>query len=344
MPSPSVALVTLRPDLAASFESFDLEAQQAGFVAPKVLPFTEVASMAGVYGYIPPEQVLVDGDDTRAPGSDYSRSKTTFKPLSYACQEHGREESVDAREAKAYRNYFDAESFAARRARDTVLRNLEKRVSVKLNDYSATNDTGTRTFAPLAYKTAAINGANGNAIAVTTSWDTVGTSVPVTDVLTAQEVVYQNCGAMPNTMIVTLKQFMLLRRTTTVKDQIKYSGLDDPKMPMGQAIEIFKGLFGVENFLVAGAQYASNNQAQAIALASIWSNSYVVLCKTARTQDFREMCAGRTFHWSEDGSSPNGTVESYPWMPSRSDIIRVRMDTDEQVIAPYSAYLLTGVC
>lgn len=343
MPSPSANLVTLRPDLEKSFEAFDLEAQQLGFIAPKVLPISEVASQMGNYGFIPPDQVLVAGDDTRAPGANYSRVTTTFKGKTFNCQEHGREEMVDDREAKAYANYFDAESFAARRARDTVLRNLELRVVSQLNDYDVTNASGTHLFVPTANKTVAINGANGNAIAVSVAWSTPASSAPVTDVLNAAQTIYDNSGSMPNTMVVNWEQFKYLRLTTSIKDQIKFSGLDDPKMPVQQAVEIFKGLFGVQNFLVAGAQYAANNQMQAISLSSIWSKSYVLLAKCATSADFRELCLGRTFHWAADGSSPNGTVESYRWEPARSNVIRVRMDSDEQVIAPYSAFLLTGV-
>ena len=65
--------------------------------------------------------------------------------------------------------------------------------------------------------------------------------------------------------------------------------------------------------------------------------------KAATSGDFREACLGRTFHWSEDGSSENGTVETYRDETVRSNIVRVRMDVDEQVILPTAGYLLTGI-
>jgi len=334
--SPSASLATLRPDLSQSFESFDLEAQHAGFVGPKILPFTTVASQAGNYGLIPPEQMLIQREDVRAPGSSYNRGTSTFKALKYACLEHGVEEAVDDREAKMYANYFDAESFAARRARDTVLRNFESRVIA-----IATSSTN---FIYATYGNTSAIGSNDLTTAGGggVSWKTIATADPATDIAKASNKMYAISGFKPNTMVVSFKKFWDLRRSTIIQSQIKYSGIDDPKLGFEAAQTIFAQLFGVQNFLVAGAQYATNKQGQALSLGSLWPDGSVLLAKVATSQDFKEGCLGRTFHWEADGSSPNGTVESYRDESRRSNIIRVRMDTDEQVILNTAAYLITG--
>jgi hypothetical protein len=336
--SPSASLATLRPDLAQSFESFDLEAQQKAFIGMEVLPMTTVAEQAGNYGIIPPEQMLIQREDLRAPGASYNRGTSTFKALTYACMEHGVEEAVDDREAKMYANYFDAESFAARRARDTVLRNTEARVIGKIADLTNNFTAGLNNYSTATSQISApVAGTFG------ASWKTVASSDPVSDVALMSKAIYANSGLIPNTIVIGYNKFWDLRRTASIQTQIKYSGLDDPKMSAVAARQILAELFGVQNFLVAGAQYASNKQGQVLALASLWNNGQVLLAKCATSQDFKEACLGRIFHWEADGSSPNGTVESYRDESRRSNIVRVRMDTDEQVILPTAGYLLAGI-
>ena len=335
--SPSASLATLRPDLAQSFEAFDLEAQHAGFIGPKILPFIPVAEQAGNYGYVPPEQMLVQRQDTRAPGSGYNRSQATFKGLTYACREHGVEEAVDDREAKMYGNYFDAESFAARRARDAILRNFEQRVVAQLTD-TTNNFPSSGSLSNYGVIGTAGTAGLGSSI----SWKTIATADPVTDVAIVSKAIYANSGLIPNKMIVSYNKFWDLRRNANVISQIKYSGLDNPKMEVATAVKILSELFGLE-LLVAGAQYNSANQGQSMSLLSIWPVGSVLFAKVPTSADFREACLGRTFHWSADGSSENGTVESYRDETVRSNIVRVRMDTDEQIILPQAAFLLTGV-
>jgi hypothetical protein len=318
---------------------------QRGFIGKELLPFTPVASQAGNYGIITPDQMLIAHEDVRAPGSSYNRGQSTFKALTYACLEHGVEEAVDDREAKMYANYFDAESFAARRARDTVLRNLERRIIAKFLDYSASSSAHN-------FITAAAVGTYANACALGglsaiggagTSWKTIATADPVTDISAASIAMYAASGFMPDTMVVSFKDYWFLRRNTSIQSQIKYSGLADPTLSFGAARQLFAELFGVSKFLVAGAQYASNKQGQALSLASIWTDGYVLIAKTAQSQDFKEPCIGRSFHWTADGSSDNGTVETYRDESRRSNIVRVRLDSDEQVILPTAGYLLTGM-
>ena len=112
MPSPTSALSTQRPDLAASLEEFDLMMDAEGFIGHRALPVTPVASQAGSFGKIPIEQLLQNRETSRAAGSGYNRGNWEFEPATYATEEHGLEEPVDDREAAMYANYFDAEGHA----------------------------------------------------------------------------------------------------------------------------------------------------------------------------------------------------------------------------------------
>ena len=173
MASPSATLATLRPDLAASMEEYDLAADRAGFIAQRVAPVLEVGSQAGTFGKIPIEQLLQTRDTKRAPGSGYSRGTFTFTPASYACEEHGAEEPIDDREAKMYREFFDHEQVSALRAYDAVLRNAEIRMAAMV--FNATTFTSQTT-------------------AITHEWDDYTNAVPITNVETAVRAVWSRCG------------------------------------------------------------------------------------------------------------------------------------------------------
>ena len=325
MPSPSSSLATQRPDLAESFMEFDLAMDANGYVANKVFPIVEVQSQAGVFGKIPLEELLTEIETKRAPGSGYARDTFEFETATYACVEHGAEDKVDRREAEMYREYFDAEVIAAQRAYSKVLRNAEKRVA------DAVFNTSTFTGASLFTDIDA--GAN-------TAWATTASSVPIDDVEAAVRKVYDNSGVWPNALVMNYKTFRLLRTVDQVIDAISSSGAGDKSTAREITTAQLAEVFDLDHIIVSGASRNSAKRGQTASPAQIWSDSYVMVCKVATGQDFREPCIGRTFHWSQDGSSPGGTVEQYYEEAVRSDIYRVRHDVDEVLLYPQMGHLL----
>jgi len=319
MPNPSAQLLTLRPDLATSLEQYDLAMAWNGFVAQEILVPVEVASQLGNFGIIPIEQLLMQRDTTRAPGAAYNRSQFTFKPSTYACKENGEEEVVDDREAAAYMNYLSAEQYAAMRARDAVLRGLEANVLALFN---------TTTF-------------NGHTSGVTTSWKTAATSNPMADVATARSNVYAASGLVPNICVMGYNAWINFRLSAAVVDQIKFWGGNDPTTA-GISTAVAAKLLDVERVVVAGAQKNIAGQNLTASLTQLWSDDQIFVGRVAKTQDFKEPCVGRIFHWGGDGSNLSGIVESYRDERVRGNVVRVRMDYDYQIFYPQAGYLLTG--
>ena len=324
MPSPSSSLATLRPDLAESFMEFDLEADARGMVSTRVFPVVEVASQAGVFGKIPLEQLLQQRDTKRAPGSGYARGNFTFETSTYACLEHGAEEPVDDREAQMYAEYFDAEVISTMRAYSSVLRNAEQRVA------DAVFNTTTWTGASLT-------------TGVTNEWDDATNATPITDVEAAIQQIYDNSGLWANALIINQKVFRNLRNCDQVIDRINSAGAGNPSKPADVTTDMLAAVFDLPNIIVAGTSKNSAKEGQSASPAQIWSDEYAMVCKVAESGDFREPCIGRTFHWSADGSSVGGTVESYRDEAVRSDIIRVRHDVDEVVLYPQAGHLLSNI-
>lgn len=324
MPSPSTSLATLRPDIAASFMEFDLAMDRAGFVATRVLPVFEVQKQSGKFGKIPIEQLLQKRETKRASGAGYSRGKWTFTDASYATEEHGAEEPVDDREAEMYSDYFDAEVISGMRAMDAVLRNAEERVA------DAIFNTTTWTGAALT-------------TAVTTPWATLATAVPLTDVEKAVIKVYDGTGIWPNALIMNRKTFRNLRNVAQVIDRIEASGAGSPAKASDVTVQMLAQAFDLDFVIVAGASENTANEAAAATLAQLWSSDMAMVARVATSNDFREPCLGRTFHWGADGSNIGGTVETYRDENVRSNIVRVRHEVDEIVLYTEMGHLLTNL-
>lgn len=317
----STSLATLRPEIAGSFEEFNLAMDRQGFISHRVLPVFDVLKQTGIFGKIPIEQLLESPDTARTTSGGYNRGNWEFEDDTFATKEHGWEEPVDEREAALYRDFFDAEVVAANRALDIVLRSAEQRVATAV--FNATTWTGASLTT-----------------AVTNEWDDLANATPITDVKDAKQAVFDSCGMWPNAMILNRTVMNNLRECTQIIDRLKYSGVDDPKNVNAQMLA---ALFDVDELIVAGSPKNTANKGQAASLSMIWSNEYCMLAKIAQTDDIKEPCIGRTFHWSEDGSTVGGTVESYRDEAKRSDIIRVRHDVHEKIIYPQAAHLLSNI-
>lgn len=324
MPAPSSSLATLRPDLAASFTQFDLAMDRQGFICQRVLPVMEVPSQAGNFGRIPLAQLLQARNVDRAPGGGYSRGNWTFDPMTYACQERGAEEPVDDREANMYANYFDMEQICAMRALDVTLRQQELRVAAQI------------------FNTATWTGASLTA-AGTAVWSDAVNGVPITDVEVAVRKVYDNSGLWPNALVLSKKKFRDLRLSAQVKAAIAATGAGYPTRAQDITVAQLSAVFDLPYILVAGGTKNSATEGQTATPAQIWDTTKAMVCRVAETNDIREPCLGRMFHWGSDGSSIGGTVETYRDETVRSDIVRCRHDVQEQVLYTQMGFLLTGL-
>lgn len=319
----TAATVNLRPDLAASFE-FDVEAEKQGFVGMQVLPVVDVGLQSDNPGRIPLEQLLFDGDTARASGSGYNRGSYKFERWTYATDEHGWEEPVDDRDKKRYQNIFKAEQIAMMRATNVVLRNQEKRAAAAV-------------FSSAVWTGASLT------TGITNEWDDFTNAVPVTDVEAAVRKVYDGSGLWANALVINRKVFRNLRNCAQVIDRVESGGAGDASKASDITAQMLAKVFDLEHIIVAGNSKNSANEGQAATPAQIWSDEYAMVCRISNSADMRDPCIGRTFHWSEDGSSIGGTVEQYRDETVRGDIIRVRHDVDEVIMYPQAGHLLSNI-
>ncbi len=325
MASPTTSQAQYRPDLAAILE-FDLQGSRSEFIGQRLFPPFEVANPAGKYPKIERNELLRnpgENDLVRAPGAGYSKDEFEFTEASYTTEERGREAEVDDRERATYRNYFDMDLVATQRALDQVLRAGEVRVA----DLAFNTATGIATSA------------------AATVWD-ADTSTPVDDVFLAQVTVRNATGVVPRTGVCDWEVFKVLQNSEQIVERVKYQGFVDARKGLMSRAAIASAL-DLDEILVAGDGVLQNASAQGDAggevMTPIWDKTRFGVFKTASSNDFRELCIGRTLHWSEDGSELRGRVEQYRNESRRSDVFRVRQHVGEETIDLATGYILTAV-
>jgi len=316
MPGPTTSLATFRPDIPGAMEEFDLEMNEAGYIGLQAAPVVEVGSPAESIGKIPLAALLAEVRTNRAPGSSYATDDWEFEKFSYATEEHGFKQPIDDRLRRMYARFFDAEVIATKRARAVVGRNLEKRI-------------------------AALHAAITNTTAAGTAWS-IAASTPMVNVETAANAMADRTGYYPNTMILSMKKFRQLRFVDEIIDRAKYQGFVDVT-PQKMNAAIMAAVFSIERVLVAGAKKNTANSKQAPSLANIWPDNECYLTVVNDSEDLTAAGFSRTVHWGEDGSVIGGVVERYRDEDRRSDMVRVRMDTDEVTVYEDMGQRITGV-
>jgi len=318
--TPSSALATLRPDLGGSLLEYDLASAMNGFIAARVFAVIESATAFGPFGRFTLGALLQDVETRRAPGGNYGRVTAQFEPDTFATSEHGIEEAVDENEARMYQNYFQAELLAAARARFIVASALEKRVAAALFDATAWS---------------------AHTTGITHEWDDATNAVPITDIATARQTVWDASGMYPNALVINRKVFNNLRETDQIVERLKYNGTWNPSTKPSAAA--LADLFDLEELVIADSAKNTADEGQTPVIAPIWSDEYAQVCKIARTGDIREACVGRVVHWGEDGSQLFGAVETYRSEERRSDVVRVRNQTAEKVMLVAAGHLLSNI-
>jgi hypothetical protein len=322
MPSPSSTTYN-RPDIGPAFQEIDSDAVAAGFVGLELAPPFLVKLQSGSFPKVPLEAALEEIETARSPKTGYAKSDSQFEDDTFATKEHGAEELIDDRQAAIYADSLQFDIICAARARYKVLNRLEREIKTVVE-------------------------ALGAATAVATPWSDAQSADPVADVLNEVDAFKLGCGHLPSAGWLTDKTLRKLALCSAIRDQIKYSGLDDPKLmtdPMkrGPFVQALADLFGLPKLIVAGAVRNTANKGQAFSLANVFTDATFGLIKTPTSQDLAEPCALRTFVWDGDGAGIGGVFETYYSDEKRSQVMRFRMERQVKTLLSVCVRRLTGV-
>ena len=328
MAHPISALTTLRPDLA-SFTQLDLEMQQRGYVGTRILPSFPVSTSGGVFSVIKLASLLAaaNADTKRTSTGGYNQGNWEWEVRNYATAENGWEEPIDEREANMYANYLNLEEVAAARAWEHVLNSLERRIIAATVGATVTA---------------------GRTSAATAVWTNKASATPIDDVITAQDAVWLRTGMWPRTVTMSRRAFRACRLTNQVVASLNSAGAGRASNQANITKEVLAELFDVDQVIVADSIRNTANAGQAAVLDSVFPETQCLVSISAKTNDFKEPCLGRTFNWGGDGSQIQGegmigVAETYEMPSTRKKMLRVRHETAEFILYPEAAQVITGV-
>ncbi len=293
-----------RPDLGQVVMEL-VEGPTMGFIGLEVMPIFRTTKQASSYPVIPKEALLSISDVSRAPRGKYNRDDWEYERGTYATSEKGHEEPIDDGERALFEQEAPglADLVATQRAWKKIMRAQEKRVADKI-----------------------FNSTNFTAHAVTNEWDDAANATPITDVNDGIISLRNQCGMLPDALIIAYSTFRRLKECDQIVDRLKYTfpGIDVNRMTSEQLAAVFD----VPRVLIGGAIYNAAGKGLDASIADVWDDEYAALVKISSGPDITEPGVGRTFLWTED-SPQNPIVESYREETRRSDVIRVRHHVDE---------------
>jgi hypothetical protein len=200
-----------------------------------------------------------------------------------------------------------ADYVATKRATNHILKSQEKRISDKV--FNAVS------FTP-------------HPVAI--EWDKAATAVPLTNIKAAKLAFRKQCGMLPDAIVMNYEVFERIKEVQQIIDRLKYTypGMDIDNMGAAELARLFR----IPRVLIGGAVYDSAGKNVTSVITDIWDDEYCALIKIPQDrQDVTSPGLGWTFLWSED-SPQNPVVEQYREDKIRSDVMRVRHNTDEYLL------------
>ena len=309
---------TIRADINQAL----IEAPQAdvGLIGAQLLPLQNVEAKAGTYlkVQLSGAELLSNNALVRDSGASYSRGIRSFSSANYSTDEVGLEELIPDDAAADLNRFFSYEAETAKFLLRQIKLSHEKRVSDLL--WNAT------TPFTIADQTRAV--AYTQALVATVD---VARDVAAAKLALAQYGYEANCVAM------SANVFELIRRSTLLQNQF-FGVISNTGARLLSEAEIAAAL-GIQNLLVGRAAYNTAGKNKTYSGSFVVPDTKIIVGQIAGGE-FTAGGIGRTLVWA--GDSAGGFVsESYRDEARRSQVLRVRMNTDEVVIDPNAAVRIT---
>ena len=309
---------TIRADINQAL----IEAPQAdvGLIGSQLLPLQNVDAKSGTYLKVQlgGAELLSNNATARDAGSAYSRGIRSFSQANFSTDEFGLEELLDDSAVADLNRFFSYESETAK----FLLRQLKLSHEARVNTLlfaGSTPFTTTDQSAAVAYTQA-----------------NIATIDVARDVATAK-LALAKLGYEANCVAMNADVFALIRRSTLLQNQF-FGVISNTGARLLSEAEIAAAL-GVEKLLVGSAAINTAGKNKSFTGSFAISSAKVIVGQVAGGE-FTAGGIGRTLVWS--GDSAGGFVsESYRDEARRSQVLRVRMNTDEVVIDANAAVRIT---
>jgi len=309
---------TIRADISQAL----IEAPQAdvGLIGAQLLPIQNVDAKAGTYlkVQLAAGELLSNNVLNRESGSSYSRGIRSFSQANYSTNEFGLEELVPDDASADLNRFFSYESETAKFLLRQLKLSHEKRVSDLLWNATTPFTIADQTRA-IAYTQALV------------------TTVDVARDVAAAKLALNQYGYEPNCVAMSANVFELIRRSTLLQNQF-FGVISNTGARLLSEAEIAAAL-GVTNLLIGRAAYNTAGKNKSYSGSFVVPDTKIIVGQITGGE-FTAGGVGRTLVWT--GDAAGGFVsESYRDEARRSQVLRVRMNTDEVVIDPNAAVRIT---
>jgi len=316
MPSPSSTTAVPNTQLTQYVSEF-AQAQEvySGLV---IFPPLAVADKTGQFDRIPAAAMSGLPDVDRAPSGHYNTGEYDVEGDTYSCVEYGWEERVDDSTRNVFRNFWSTDQVAAERGMHHILRRHNAR-SIALVEAQW-----------------ALSGTTG--VNLSTTWGDASAGVPITDVQTGIETIFNQTGVEPDTLVIPRAALRYLSVSAQILDRVKYTNTQTGNGVL--PLDLLAMALGVQRLFVDKAMYNTAADGLTESLSRQWGD-YAFLCCTGTGNDLRQPQVGRTFVWDADGGLLS--VEQYRDESRRSDIIRTRQHVDEKFFGARFGYRIGNI-
>jgi len=309
---------TIRADINQAL----IEAPQAdvGLIGAQLLPIQNVDAKSGTYlkVQLAAGELLSNNVLNRESGSNYSRGIRSFSSANYVTSEFGLEELVPDDASADLNRFFSYESETAK----FLLRQLKLSHEKRVNDVVWASSTPFT----IADQSPAVNYTQA----------LVATCDIARDVATAKLALAQY-GYEANCVAMSANVFELIRRSKLLQNQF-FGVISSTGARLLSEAEIAAAL-GVTNLLVGRAAINTAGKNKTYSGSFVVSSAKIVVGQVSGGE-FTAGGMGRTLVWT--GDAAGGFVsESYRDEARRSQVLRVRMNTDEVIIDPNAAVRIT---
>lgn len=308
---------TIRADINQAL--IEGPAADVGLIGATLLPLQNVQAKSGTYLKVElaGAELLSNNAASRSAGSGYQRSIRSFTSANYSTEETGLEELLDDGNVQDLSRFFSYEAETARFLLRQLKLSHEKRVA-DLLWASTTPFTTSDQSRAVAYT-------QGNIATIDVARD-----------VAAAKLALAKLGYEANCVAMSANVFELIRRSTLLQNQF-FGVISDTGARLLTEAEIAAAL-GVQTLAVGRAAINSANKGKAYSGGFVVPDSKIIVGQVAGGE-FTAGGIGRTLVWAADAA---GFVsESYRDEARRSNVLRVRMNTDEVVIDPNAAVRIT---
>ena len=308
---------TIRADINQAL--IEGPAADVGLIGATLLPLQNVQAKSGTYLKVElgGGELLSNNAASRSAGSGYQRSIRSFTSANYATEEFGLEELLDDSNVQDLNRFFSYEAETAR----FLLRQLKLSHEKRVSDLLWANTTPFTT----SDQSRAVAYTQGNIATIDVARD-----------VAAAKLALAKLGYEANCVAMSANVFELIRRSTLLQNQF-FGVISDTGARLLTEAEIAAAL-GVQTLAVGRAAINSANKGKAYSGGFVVPDSKIIVGQVAGGE-FTAGGIGRTLVWAADAA---GFVsESYRDEARRSNVLRVRMNTDEVVIDPNAAVRIT---